>query len=85
MGEAFPPVINDGDLLDKVSKIYDIRVLPEAVMQAEDFSSYASVCPTVFFFLGLGSGMKLHSETFDFDMSVLDSGVNLYKKLISSL
>ena len=85
MGEGYPPVINDGKLFDMVRAVCDVKILPDAVMQAEDFSFYARVCPTAFFFLGLGSGMKLHSEKFDFDMSVLDVGVNLYKQLISSL
>ena len=89
-GESFinnmsPDILNDGKLFDMVRAVCDVKILPDAVMQAEDFSFYARVCPTVFFFLGLGSGMKLHSEKFDFDMSVLDVGVNLYKQLISSL
>lgn len=83
MNEGYPPVINDKNLFDKVAKLYDINILPDAVMQAEDFSFYAKVCPTVFFFLGIGGGMKLHSEKFDFDMSVLDEGVKLYKILLN--
>ena len=82
INEGYPPVINNAKLFDEVCKNCEIEVLPQAVMQAEDFSFYGSVCPSVFFFIGLGEGMKLHNDKFDFDMSLLDLGVNLYKKLL---
>lgn len=81
--DGFPPVINDKTLFEKVQKTCQINLLEKPVMQAEDFSFYGKVCPSVFFFLGLGEGMKLHSEKFDFDMSVLNVGVELYKKLLT--
>lgn len=81
MSDGYPPVINDEALFAE-TEACGVKTLDDAVMQAEDFSFYGKVCPTVFFFLGVGDGKKLHNEKFDFDMSVLDSGVGLYKKLL---
>lgn len=83
MSTGYPPVINDKALFEEAYANCGIQKLTDAFMQAEDFSFYASICPTLFFFLGVGGGTKLHNDKFDFDMSVLDRGVELYKKLLS--
>ncbi|MBQ9715841.1 MAG: amidohydrolase [Clostridia bacterium] len=79
---GFPVVENDKELFDKVAEKCDINLLDAPVLHAEDFSFFANVCPYVYFFLGIGDGMKLHHEKFDFDMSVLDVGVDFWKKLL---
>jgi hippurate hydrolase len=53
----------------------------EACYIAEDFSEYQQRVPGVFFFLGTG-GEPLHSPKFDFDESVLDTGLALFRSLL---
>lgn len=79
---GFPVVENNQELFDKVAEKCDINLLDSPVLHAEDFSFFANVCPYVYFFLGLGDGMKLHHEKFDFDMNVLDVGVEFWKQLL---
>ena len=79
---GFPVVKNDEQLFNKVAEKCDINLLDAPVLHAEDFSFFANVCPYVYFFLGLGDGMKLHHEKFDFDMDVLDIGVEFWKQLL---
>ncbi|MBE5748623.1 MAG: amidohydrolase [Clostridiales bacterium] len=79
---GFPVVENDEKLFNKVAEKCDINLLDEPVLHAEDFSFFANVCPYVYFFLGIGDGMKLHHEKFDFDMNVLDIGVEFWKQLL---
>ena len=52
-------------------------------MIAEDFSYYGQRLPSLFFLLGTGSDEPLHSDRFDFDESILLSGVELYRKLLA--
>lgn len=79
---GFPVIKNDEQLFNKVAEKCDINLLDAPVLHAEDFSFFANVCPYVYFFLGLGDGMKLHHEKFDFDMDVLDIGVEFWKQLL---
>ena len=51
-------------------------------MISEDFSFYGHYAPAVFFVLGTGTGIPLHSTDFDFDENILMSGFELYKSLI---
>ena len=59
-------------------------------MLAEDFSLYQTVIPGMFFFLGSGNEEKgftapLHSGEFDFDESILVTGVETYVKLLEKI
>ena len=59
-------------------------------MLAEDFSLYQTVIPGMFFFLGSGNGEKgftasLHSAEFDFDESILVTGVETYARLLEKI
>lgn len=59
-------------------------------MLAEDFSLYQTVIPGMFFFLGSGNAEKgftvpLHSAEFDFDESILVTGVETYVKLLEKI
>lgn len=59
----------------------DYLEMEEPVMIAEDFSFFQRKRPGVFFFLGTGSGIPLHSDTYTFDEDVLEHGVRLFEKL----
>ena len=79
--EGTPPVINPPALVEKVGKLLPIQLLPEPSMTAEDFSEYQQMVPGVFFFLGLGDVPSLHSDTFDFDESILMKGAEFFEEL----
>ena len=50
-------------------------------MTAEDFSEYQQCVPGLFFFLGLGDVPALHSDTFDFDETILTKGADFFEAL----
>ena len=58
--------------------------MSDPLMISEDFSFYGKYAPSVFFVLGTGTGIPLHSTDFDFDESILMSGFELYKALIKN-
>ncbi len=76
-----PPVVNDEALFAKVRQFSTISELPAPVMTAEDFSCYQQKVPGLFLFLGLGEGMTLHSDQFDFDEENLKKGADFFEKL----
>lgn len=84
--EGYPPVYNDPDLYAKILPLlqqktdYEEMELP--AMISEDYSFYGLHVPSVFFFVGTGTGIALHSNNFDFDESSLLSGVQLYQTLL---
>ena len=51
-------------------------------MISEDYSFYGLEVPSIFFYVGTGTGIALHAADFDFDESVLVQGVELYKTLL---
>jgi hypothetical protein len=54
-------------------------------MLAEDFGFYTQVMPSLFMFLGSGNPKtSLHSPTFDIDESILQTGVDVYLKVLES-
>lgn len=86
--EGYPPIINDEALYLESSlaaKSLDCcyTELTEPVMASDDFSFYGHYAPSVFFLLGTGGDIPLHSVEFDFDESILISGFELYKALLS--
>lgn len=77
-------VMNDEKLYQKIRPALmklDYLEMEEPVMIAEDFSFFQRKRPGVFFFLGTGSGIPLHSDTYTFDEDVLEHGVRLFEKL----
>lgn len=89
INEGYDAVINSKKLFDKVfnhlkKKNLDglLNILDKPVLQAEDFGVYTSHVPSVFFFLGVGNTKPLHNELFDFDMNVLNKGLDFYKILL---
>ena len=78
--EGYPPVTNDSKLLEQAKKRLTItEVLPTYI--TEDFSQYQQRVPGVFFWLGTG-GVGLHDPNFDFDESILETGLSLFLSLL---
>lgn len=85
--DGYPPVINNPQLYDEIRPILDnlpggYEEFAEPLMISEDFSFYGHYAPAVFFLLGTGTGIPLHSVNFDFDEKVLLSGFELYKRIL---
>lgn len=77
---GYPPVNNDAALLRLARSRFDVREV-EPTFITEDFSCYQKRVPGVFFLLGTG-GEALHSPRFDFDESVLETGLALFRALL---
>lgn len=85
--DGYPPVVNNPELYSEIKPLleslpggYEEMELP--LMISEDFSFYGLYRPAVFFVLGTGTGIPLHSTDFDFDESVLFEGFRLYAGLL---
>ena len=82
--DGYDVVYNHPKLFQQVIKtIPYLHQLEKPVMQSEDFGLYGKTIPAVFFFLGIGDTPPLHNEKFDFDMSVLDKGLQLFLDLLT--
>ena len=79
--EGYPPVNNPLDMFDKASKLFNIDLLPEPTMISEDFSWYQRHIPGLFLLLGCGPAPELHSADFNFDESVLETGVSYFEAM----
>jgi len=83
--DGYDAVINDEALVSRVKNIIPmLNELEIPVLQAEDFGLYRKICPTLFFFLGVGDTAPLHNEQFDFEMSVLEDGLNLFVEIVKN-
>jgi len=83
--DGYDAVINDAKLVKHVKNfIPAVGELEKPVLQAEDFGLYRKICPIMFMFLGVGNVAPLHNEKFDFDMEVLNVGLELFIKLVQS-
>lgn len=83
--EGYPPVINNPALYQEILpslRRLDYEEMPIPAMISEDYSFYGLEVPSVFFFLGTGTGIALHSDNFDFDEKILLQGLELYKTLL---
>lgn len=86
--DGYPPIINDEELYLEsylAAKSLDCGYIEieEPVMTSDDFSFYGHHAPAVFFLLGTGGDIPLHSVEFDFNEHILISGFELYKALIT--
>ena len=80
---GYPAVINDEALYEKTQALIpELQLLEKPLLIAEDFAFYQKALPGVFLLLGTGTGIALHSDRFNFDESVLVTGVETYKKLL---
>lgn len=85
--DGHPAVINDPELFEEAKKLlagFEFHTFEKPFMLSEDFSCYQEEIPGLFLFLGTGTGIPLHSDTFDFDEEVLCTGVEIYLKLLKS-
>lgn len=77
---GYPPVTNDPALYARIKeKLSLVEVAPTYI--TEDFSEYQQRVPGVLFWLGTG-GVGLHDPKFDFDESVLETGLSLFLSLL---
>ena len=81
LSDGYPAVMNPSELYDRVRTALPFRELESPSMTAEDFSWYQKTLPGLFFFLGLGDVPALHTDTFDFDESILLKGADFFEKL----
>lgn len=83
---GYPSVNNDPIVFEETKKIlsdkYEFITLEKPYMQAEDFSFYLQRVPGILLLLGVGHTPPLHSEKFNFDEEILETGVNVYKTLL---
>ena len=84
--EGYPPVNNDPALYEDYKKAMEkagITLLEaEKTMIAEDFSEYEARYPGVFGWLGLGDVPSLHNNKFDFDETVMATGIKAFVGLL---
>lgn len=84
VSKSHPAVINNETLYKRIKPHLmglNYVELRRPVMIAEDFSFFEQQMPGVFFFLGTGSGIPLHSDNYDFDDSIIIEGVKLFDTL----
>lgn len=80
----YPPVFNNEELFYALYKNNLVNKLESPVLISEDFGYYRNVAPSIFFFLGTGDTIPLHSNKFTFDEDILYKGVELYRKLLTT-
>ena len=80
----YPPVLNNEELFHTLYKNNLVNKLDSPVLISEDFGYYRNVAPSIFFFLGTGDTIPLHSNKFTFDEDILKKGVELYRKLLTT-
>lgn len=79
---GYPAVMNDPALCKKAEEVLpELELLPVPDMTSEDFAWYQQAIPGVYFFLGTGTGIPLHSSRFDFDEEILLKGIEADEKL----
>lgn len=82
-------VINDPEVFEEAKRLlspdYEFHTYEKPFMQAEDFSFFLREAPGLFLFLGTGSGIPLHTNIYDFDEDVLQTGIDIYLKLLKSI
>ncbi|MCL1949554.1 MAG: M20 family metallopeptidase [Turicibacter sp.] len=81
--DGYEALINDEMLFEAVRQaVPGIRQLPAPVMQSEDFGIYKKNCPILFAFLGLGNTAPLHHPAFDFEMGLMDAGLDYFIQIL---
>lgn len=77
LSNGYPALINDEALLNDIMKQSDrmIHILEKPEMISEDFAFYLQKARGVFFYLGTGTNIALHSDNFNFDEELLYSAV----------
>lgn len=86
--EAFSATMNSSeevDLVERAAKELKLSVnnIKEAFPWSEDFGRFGSLCPSCLF--GLGCGFEhepLHSPTYDFENEIIDTGIDVFEKIV---
>lgn len=84
--QGYPPTVNDAAMAERLTRLAgqvvgtDRVVVPERTLGGEDMSFFLERVPGCFFCLGAGNPVYsgIHNPRFDFDESILLSGVELY-------
>ncbi|QWB95768.1 amidohydrolase [Mycoplasmatota bacterium] len=90
--DYYPAVINDSSLFETAIHQYqpDEYEVVEPLMIAEDFAFYLKEIPGMFAFVGSKNENKgfvhpLHSNLFNFDEKILETGLDYYIKMAKAL
>ena len=81
INSGYPAVMNSEELYEKVRNVLDFQELKDPCMTAEDFAFYQRRLPGMFLFLGTGDSPALHTNNFDFDEGILETGADFFEKL----
>lgn len=87
LSKPYPPVTNDPDLYERMKPLFEkegVTLMKAPLMIAEDFACYSQAAPSIFFLLGTGTGISLHSDNFDFDEDVLERGFDFFKEIVNN-
>lgn len=82
--DGYPAVVNHEKLAEALIRQWNLTRLDAPEMISEDFSFYGQNCPSVFFFLGTGTGIPLHDSRFDFDGDLLGKGSAFWVQLAAA-
>jgi metal-dependent amidase/aminoacylase/carboxypeptidase family protein len=88
--EPFSATINEDagtDLVEKAAKKcgLNLNVLDEPFPWSEDFGEFRTKCPVTLFGIGTGkSHPPLHSEMYDFNDRLIETGIRLFAELTTS-
>ena len=86
--EPFTAVINHQDGVDKVKKAtqelgLQIEELTDPLPWSEDFGEFGKKFPVTLFGIGAGmNGSPLHSETYDFNDRLIETGIHIFEKIM---
>ncbi|MEG1515315.1 MAG: amidohydrolase [Clostridia bacterium] len=81
---GYPALVNDPTLFREALGAmpdFDLRTLSAPSMLAEDFGFYTRALPSLMLYVGLGSGIALHTDQFDFDERALLCGAQALIRL----
>ncbi len=88
-GYGHAAVINDPEVFEEAKRLispdYEFHTYEKPFMQSEDFSFFQKEAPGLFLYLGTGTGLQLHTSKYDIDEDVLQTGVDIYLKLLKSI
>lgn len=86
--EPFSAVVNNKEGVKVVSRAakqlnLPVKELDEPFPWSEDFGVFGATCPVTFFGIGAGTNSApLHSEKYDFNDSLIESGIQMFEKII---
>ena len=66
---------------ETIKRIDGLEYLPEPIRASEDFGFYKQFAPCMFFFVGMGDCPSLHNDLYKFDDDIIETGVELFKKI----